>query len=169
MIKDPQNYPYKLIKQKIMAANPIPKSIGALAYGTGARVSELNLITKHDIIEKEGYLQITCHVLKKRNPTTENSSRVALIRLDEDWLVQPIRSLMEGKQDSDVLVPMYRMKIYRILVKEFGINPHGFRKIRATHLAQMGFTAHQLKHFFGWASVAPSDYYVRLNTEDLRY
>jgi len=61
------------------------------------------------------------------------------------------------------------MKIWRILNEAYGINPHGFRKIRATHLVQFGFSAHQLKHFFGWSSVAPSDYYVKLNTDDLNY
>jgi hypothetical protein len=33
----------------------------------------------------------------------------------------------------------------------------------------MGFSAYQLKSFFGWSSITPSDFYVKLNTKDLRY
>jgi len=169
MLKTPQLYSYKTIKEMITSASPQAQQIGALAYATGARVSELNKIKKQDIQERKEYLEITCPVLKKRKKEEQNLTRIALVRLDEKWLIEPILSLCENKKPSDVLVPMYRMKIYRILTQHYGINPHGFRKIRATNLAQMGFSAHQLKHFFGWSSVAPSDYYVRLNTDDLKY
>lgn len=168
--KEPQNYPYEKIKEKITnCTNPQAQSIAALAYASGARVSELNNIKKIDIQEREGYLRINCKVLKKRYKTKQNQTRIALVRLDETWLVEPIKRLSEGKQDEDILIPMYRMKIYRILTKHFGFNPHFFRALRATHLSQLGYSAHQLKHFFGWSSISPSDFYVGLNTEDLEY
>jgi len=170
--KKPQNYSYEKVKEKITnCSNPIAKQIGALAYASGSRVSELNKIKKIDIQEDKGgdYLNISCIVLKKKYKTKENQNRIAVVRLDEDWLVHPIMDLMRGKEDEDILIPMYRMKIYRILMKEFGFNPHFFRALRATHLSQLGYSAHQLKHFFGWSSISPSDYYVGLNTEDLKY
>ena len=170
MNKDPQNYSYENIKEMITNAKTSEaQQVGALAYATGARVSELISITRKDVKEDKDYMQISCPVLKKRIVTTENSTRIALVRGDEDWLVVPIRELCVGKQPTDLLVPYYRTKVYRLLIKNFEFNPHFFRKLRATHLAQKGFTAHQLKHFFGWASVSPSDYYVRLNTDDLKY
>lgn len=168
--KQPQNYSYEKIKEMISTCpNKEAQSIASLTYGTGARVSELNKIKKIDIQKEEHYLSINCVVLKKRYKTKQNQSRIALIRLDETWLVQPIERLMENKEDQDILIPMYRMKIYRILIKHFDFNPHFFRALRATHLSRMGLSAHQLKHFFGWSTIAPSDYYVGLNTGDIEY
>ena len=169
MLKTPQLYSYATMKDLITSAKPEAQQIGALAYATGARVSELNQITKQNVQERKDYLEITCKVLKKRKKEEQDLTRIALVRLDETWLVKPIMELCANKQPNDILVPMYRMKIYRILVEAYSINPHGFRKIRATNLAQLGFSAHQLKHFFGWSTVAPSDYYVKLNTDDLKY
>jgi len=157
------------MKELITSASSEAQQIGALAYATGARVSELNQITRQDIQVKKDYLEITCKVLKKRKKEEQDLTRIALVRLDENWLVDPIQKLCENKKPNEILIPMYRMKIYRILIETYGINPHGFRKIRATNLAQLGFSAHQLKHFFGWSTVAPSDYYVKLNTDDLEY
>jgi len=168
--KQPQNYTYNKIKEMITnCPNLQAQSIAALAYGTGARVSELNRIKKIDIHEEEGYLNINCFVQKKRYKTNTNQHRIAIIRLDETWLIEPINRLLEGKQDNDILIPLYRMKIYRILKKEFDFNPHFFRALRATHLSQLGYSAHKLKHFFGWSSIAPSDSYVGMNTADLKY
>lgn len=168
--KAPQNYSYEKVKEKITNCNNLEaQSIGALAYASGARVSELNHIKKIDIQEKGNYLRINCIVLKKRYKTKQNQNRTAVVRLDESWLIDPIKRLMENKQDEDILIPMYRMKIYRILIKHFNFNPHFFRALRATHLSQLGYSAHQLKHFFGWSSISPSDFYVGLNTEDLEY
>jgi len=166
----PQNYSYEKIKRMISNCdNKEAQSIAALAYGSGARVSELNHIKKIDVQTEGNYMLITCIVLKKRYKTKANQSRIALIRLDETWLTGPINRLLISKQDQDVLVPMYRMKIYRILMEHFGFNPHFFRALRATHLSRLGYSAHQLKNFFGWSSISPSDYYVGLNTEDLEY
>ena len=170
MLKKPQRYPYPLIKEMISNAPFEARQIGALAYATGARVSELNQITAGDLQYKEDFLEITCSVLKKRIKTNENTQRVALVRLDETWLIDPIKSLTKNKGPNDILLPYYRMKIYRILINVFGINPHGFRSIRATHLSTIHkFTAHQLKEFFGWSSISPSDFYVKLNTSNIRY
>jgi len=167
MIKKPQRYSYQLMKELITNATGQAKQIGALAYATGSRVSELNKITAGDIQVKDDYLQITCNVLKKRKQ--KDVTRTAIVRLDETWLIDPINELRKDKAPDEILIPMYRMKIWRILNNELGINPHGFRKIRATNLAQLGYTGHQLKNFFGWSSVAPSDFYVKLNVDDLKY
>ena len=169
MLTKPQRYPYRIIKDLISNAQGDARLVGALAYATGARVSELNKICAGDVQQKGEYLEITCPVLKKRKKTTENTQRIALVRLDEDWLVKPIKELMKGKEPDEILVPMYRMKIWRLLTNDLGINPHGFRKIRATNLSMLGFNAYQLKEFFGWSSISPSDFYVRLNTQNIKY
>jgi len=168
MLKDPQNYPYETIRTLISNLNESDKGIAALAYGTGARASELNQITQKCITTTADHLRITCPVLKKRGGA--QVSRIAVIRLDEQWLVDPIRALMAGKSADDRLVPYHRITIYKKLVAAMGINPHGFRKLRATHLAvKFKFTGQQLTHFFGWSRSDMADAYIKMNTEDIEY
>lgn len=166
---DPNRYTPERLEQIVKNCPPKISRIAALAYATGARVSELNKITKEDILENEGYLEISCPVLKKRKPSLKHIKRIALVRMDEEWLVNRIKQLIKITPDFKPLVDENRITLYRWLKENTGINPHGFRAIRATHLAKKGFTAHQLKQFFGWSSVTPSDFYVVLNTKDLRY
>ena len=169
MKHDPTDYPEDKLKQILITLPQTTQRMVALAYASGARVSELNQITKQDINENEGYLEIRCKVLKKKDAKEKNLKRTALVRLDETWLVEPIVQLCNSTEDNQPLIPLNRFKIYYQIKKATGLNPHMFRAIRASHLAKKGFTAHQLKQFFGWSSVSPSDYYVRLNVEDLRY
>jgi integrase len=169
MKQDPTHYPQSTLKELILSLPLTKRNIAILAYATGARVSELNKITPEDIKVNEGYLEISCKVLKKKKESEKNEKRIALIRLDEEWLVKPIQELVALTTPRTPLICYNRFQIYHWLKRGIGINPHMFRALRATHLAQKGYTAHQLKHFFGWSTVAPSDYYVKLNTKDLRY
>lgn len=169
MKHDPTDYPESKIKEMLLTTSYPTKNIIALAYGSGARVSELIKITKEDIAINENYLEIRCVVLKKRNAKEKNLKRVALIRLDETWLIEPIQELINLSEPLKPLIKWNRFKVYHEIKNATGLNPHMFRAIRATQLAKKGFTAHQLKQFFGWSSVSPSDFYVRLNVEDLRY
>lgn len=168
MLKDPQNYPYEMIQNLISTLQESDREIAALAYGTGARASELNQLRVKDITQTADHLRINCPVLKKR--TKAQVSRIAVIRLDETWLVEPILALMKGKDKDEILLPYHRITIYRKLISSMGINPHGFRKLRATHLAtKFKFTGQQLTHFFGWGRSDQADAYIKLNTEDIEY
>lgn len=169
MLTNPEKIPYTILKAQITALSPENQLIPVLAYGSGARVSELNQIKKSDIIIEGEYLTVTCKVLKKRKAF--NVFRRALIRLNETWLVDPIMNKVKSLSNpDDRLIPYSRITVFRKLKKLTGINPHGFRKLRATHLVQnYGFTAHQLKKFFDWSSIAPSDFYVKLNLDDIKY
>ena len=169
MKQDPTDYPEQRLKQILITLTQPTKSIVALAYASGARVSELIKIAPEDISTNEGYMEIRCIVLKKRDSKEKNLKRIALVRLDEAWVVEPIRELLLNALPNSTLIAWNRFKVYHEIKNATGLNPHMLRAIRATHLAQKGFTAHQLKQFFGWSSVSPSDFYVRLNVEDLRY
>jgi len=167
MLTNPQDYSYEKIKNMITNLPKQEQQIAALAYRTESRVSELNQLKKINFNKDNKYLKITCPVLKKR---TNLVSRLALIRLDEDWLVKPILELLENLQDDDLVLPYHRATIYRKLVTSMGINPHGFRKLRATHLVvKFGFNGQQLKKFFDWSRSDMADNYVKLNTKDIEY
>ena len=172
MLEHPETISYDQVKETITnIPNPEDQSMAALAYATGARVSELNQIKKKDFFQEETgqYLFIWCKVLKKRK--ISKVTRKAIVRMDETWLIKPIMGKVSGlKNDEDILFDYNRMFIYRHLVNATGWNPHGFRKLRATHLRKyFEFDAYQLKDFFEWSSIEPSGYYVKLDNREILY
>lgn len=172
MLKHPEKISYAEVKQKILnIPNPNDQSLAAFAYASGARESEINKITKEDIFSDDTntYLYMVCPVLKKRSK--HKVTRKALVRLDENWLVNPIlRAKNKCLKESDLIFPYNRMYIWRHLVKSTDWNPHGFRKLRATHLRKyFGFDAYKLKEFFEWSSIEPSAYYVKLDPKEIQY
>jgi len=172
MLEHPETISYDMVKKTISNIKiPLDRSMAALAYATGARVSELNKVKKKDFHQEETgkYLFIYCLVLKKRSKS--KVTRKAIVRMDETWLINPILNWASSfKNDEDILFDYNRMFIYRHLVSSTGWNPHGFRKLRATHLRKyFGFDAYQLKDFFEWSSIEPSGYYVKLDNKEILY
>lgn len=171
MLKHPETISYEQVKQTITnITSPTDQGLAALAYATGSRVSELNRITKKDIYKEETgqYYYIYCPVLKKRSKV--KIERKAILRADETWLVTPILNRANSLTENDVLFNFNRMYIWRHLVKATGWNPHGFRKLRATHLRRVfNFDAYQLQQFFDWKTIEPSSYYVKLDPREILY
>lgn len=92
----------------------------------------------------------------------------------EDWLIDNILEFANSyKEPTDIVFPIHRATIYKKLTSALEssgeqINPHGFRKLRATHLVKVfGFKHQQLKEFFGWSNSAQADSYVRLGLQDI--
>lgn len=195
MLKHPETISYEQVKQTITSIpNQIDQGLAALAYATGSRVSELNKITKEDIHKEETgqYYFIYCPVLKKNRKPREpkratpeeledykkklakwkpkHFERKAIVRADETWLLTPILNRANSLTEKQVLFDFNRMYIYRHLVKATNWNPHGFRKLRATHLRRVfGFDAYQLQQFFDWKTIEPSSYYVKLDPKEIMY
>lgn len=168
MLEHPEDWTLKQIQDIITTIpNPQTKALACLAYLTGARVSELNQITKEQILIEDDYLKVRCIVLKKRKQKTP--TRKIGGRLDEEWLVNPIIKYIDTCK-TETLFPYHRATIYKKLFKATGFNPHGFRKLRATHLRRYhNFDSYQLKKFFNWSSVTPSESYVGVDDRDILY
>lgn len=176
MLKEPQKISYEQLKQAIETIELLEtRALASFAYATGARVSELLLLESKDVYygqdNEKDYLFVSCPILKKRKIPLPR--RTPPVKLEEDWLVRPMVSwanLQEGK-----LFDFDRFKALRYLQKAVvingePINPHGFRKLRATHLRRYyHFDSYQLKKFFGWASIQPSEFYVGLDNQDILY
>jgi integrase len=187
MLRNPERISYESLKERITnITNLYDKALACLAYTSGSRASELNQIKRQDLVKETidniEYLSITVKVLKKKKTKLYSPDgtftliapqpffRRALVRMDEEWFTRPILEFAEHKQIDEVLFPIHRATIYKKLTSALAINPHGFRKLRATHLVQKyNYSGHQLQKFFGWSSSQPSDYYVRLNVSDLKY
>lgn len=179
MLKEPQKISYDQLKQAIEQIPVLEtRALASFAYATGARISELLLLQSKDVYfgsdEKEDYLFVSCPVLKKRTKEgQELPRRHPPVRLDEEWLVHPMVSWSNMCEGS--LFNMSRFTALRHLQKAVvingePINSHGFRKLRATHLRRyQGFDSYQLQHFFDWASIQPSEHYVKLDGKDILY
>lgn len=175
MLKHPENISYEQTKQAITQLTEQEQSLPATAYATGGRVSELIQLKKKDfrVNPETNYLQIYCRVLKKRKKGIVE--RMAVVRMDETWLVTPILNKVNSMPNpDDFLFPFHRATIYKKLVKIViggePINPHGFRKLRATHLHKVfGFDAYQLRSFFEWRDISPSTSYVGVDKKEILY
>lgn len=169
MLKHPENYLYEDIKNKIIAM-PLQefKICLCLLYGCGVRVSELNQIEAENILEtidKKGRAILRIHSVTLKNKT-DHERFIPIYIEEEPWLADPLIEYKKGITGR--LFPIHRATIWRWCVKNFGINPHGFRKIRLTHLVtEFNFSDQQLTKFAGWTDSRPAKAYVRLNIEDI--
>jgi integrase len=181
MLKHPETISYQQIQNTINNLTGTTQELAATAYATGSRVSELNQIKKSDIQinpNNKNYLTINCIVLKKnrKNKTRRTHERQALVRVDETWLTTPILNRANSLTNpDDLLFNLSRATIWRkltqgVIINGVQINPHGFRHLRATHLRKyFSFDSYQLQKFFGWSSIAPSSFYVGLDTKEIEY
>lgn len=169
MLTHPENYSYNEIKDTITMAPTLQlRAMLSIAYGCGVRVSELNQIKGSNIKRTKDrrdrqILRIYTPTLKNRN---DHSRFIPIYRLDEGWLIGMILEYKENR--PGVLFPYHRSTIWRWLKKYNDINPHGYRKIRLTHLVtEFGFSDQQLVKFAGWSDSRPAKDYVKLNLEDI--
>jgi site-specific recombinase XerD len=172
MLKRPENISYEQVKEAIASLPLNEQALPALAYATGSRVSELNHIKKKDFHQTETYLEIYCPVLKKRDNIKHE--RKAVVRLDETWLTTPILNYIKNLSPEETLFPLHRATIFRklkqIKIGNEYVNPHGYRKLRATHLhLYFGFDAYRLKSFFEWKDISPSSSYVGIDKREILY
>jgi len=169
MLEHPENYGYDEIKELITTAKTVQlRAMLSILYGCGVRVSELNQIQGSYIkktIDKKGrkILRVYSPTLKNR---TDHSRFIPIYSEDEGWLIELIYGYSSEK--PGILFPLHRATIWRQLKKLTQINPHGYRKIRLTHLVtEFGFTDQQLVKFAGWSDSRPAKAYVKLNLEDI--
>jgi integrase len=172
-LKHPEVYSYSEIKDKITGQIVVEyKAFFALMYATGGRVSEvLSIEAGHIQLVKDGkdrdILRVYSSTLKKREDSQSKSRFVAINVADEQWLTDIIYSYSSNIV-TGLLFTQHRATIWRWAYKVLGFNPHGLRKVRATHLATVfDFDGQQLKRFFNWSSSNMADYYVGLKLEDI--
>jgi len=146
------------------------KALIALEYLTGARVSELLAIKRlhierKNIIGKDFLVINQMRVLKRRKPML----RTVLILIEkEKELCQIAINYIDSIGMEDRLFPMTRQRAWQIIDKHTGYFNHFFRHMRTTHLTvDYGFTAQELKKFFGWASSKMADSYSHLQVIDI--
>ena len=104
--------------------------------------------------------------LKKKRHQSKTKNIPIIISKEKALVDIFIKHLNTIDLDTTIF-PITRQRAYQILIKADLFN-HYMRHLRLTNLVvKYGFSAHQLKHFVNWVSIAPSDIYVHLNVEEL--
>ena len=174
ILRNPETISYEELQHKItIIPNKKTKALCCLLYASGCRVSEALQIKRQDLyfrtIKDKEYLVIRAPILKK-GKSVSLPFRQALVSMEEEWLVVPILEHADPLTEDALLFPIDRSTAYRYVMRFVGFNPHGFRKLRATHLAvKYKFTDQQLVRFFGWSNSMPASIYTKLNVEDIAY
>ncbi len=167
-LKHPERYSYELMRSKIESCLTLKmQALLCLLYGCGVRVSEANKVQKEDIreikLKERPVLRVYSPTLKNRS---DHNRFIYLLLEKENWIAQPL--IKYAQLSQGILFPYDRRTIHTWVVKETGINPHGFRAIRGCHLvSEFGFTDQQLTKFMGWTDSRPAKYYIKLRGEDI--
>ena len=153
-------------------------AICSALYITGGRASEVATIRLKDITFEEGWIYIRLNNRKnKKNPRKEIMARLDIEEVFLKWLVKYYKYRLNMSNDlDDPLFPMLkgdvclsRQAVYNMTTKYIGINPHFFRKLRASHLLEYyELDVKALQQYLGWASVLSSEPYLRISKAGIK-
>ncbi len=164
---------YKLQNIRPSESSNIPRdrALISLLYLTGSRISELLVlkrwqISKQNIQDTDFLVLEKMPVLKRR---TDNIVRTVLIPIEkEKELCKLVVEYINQIQPEEKIFSFTRVRAWQIVKEITGKFNHYFRHSRVTHLITIyGFSAQELKKFFGWASSKMADTYSHLDITDI--
>ncbi len=146
---------------------------------TGCRVSELLSIRKKDVQRfyqtKKSEDAVVSHLLvdiKTEKNKVQHHRKVAASYLIYKPLIDLLYAYIDNVfygEETDLLFPLDRSHVWRLCKFYYGVHysPHWFRHFGATFDAKFGYGVHMLQKKYGWASIASSQPYMHLNTQDI--
>lgn len=147
------------------------RALFSFLYLTGCRISEVVRKTKVEDLSlvKENdreFLLIKLHISKRKKDIYRNvpipfDKHKGLIAFIQDYI--KTNSLTE----LDYLFKISRVTAYRLCKAQLGFRTHFLRHIRASHLAELGFSDQELRLYFGWSDSRPASIYTHLNWRGL--
>lgn len=166
-------------KSKIIFRN---LAMASALYITGGRASEVAHIRVRDVSFEDGWIYIKLINRKnKKNPTKEIMANLEIEQVFLNWLVKYYKYRISVVNDMDeplfptiinnieynIFLP--QQSVYNHITKYVGINPHFFRKLRASHLLEYyGFDIKPLQQYLGWSSVLSSEPYLRISKSGIK-
>lgn len=170
--------------------NPLAKArlifrnlaICSALYITGGRASEVANIRLRDITFEDNWIYIkTDNRKNKKRQKKEIMANLEVEKVFLKWLVKyyqyrlkmnedletPLFPNMNGEKEYNVCLS--QQAIYWTTTQYIGLNPHFFRKLRASHLMEyFDFTPKELQQYIGWASFVSSEPYVILSKSGIK-
>jgi len=151
------------------------RTLIALLYLTGARISELLTVKKNqfEYAFDRGvkYLIINNVPTLKSRSKSESKYRPFFLRKDfEEPFINHVRAWLNELISDDELVFKINPSRSHQIVKEYtGKFPHYFRHVRSIDLVRYyGFNSYWLQRWHGWARINSAEAYVKLLGEDLK-
>ncbi len=153
------------------------KTLFAVLYETGARVSEVVRLRIGDLAVDEYGFKVTIRRSKSEERTVRVIEYAPLLReyLDElhpfpddpeAWLFPQKRNLKKHVTRQEVWnVMSYYAK--QLGFEKYGLHPHLFRHVRAYELLQRGLSEKYLLTIFGWRTREMIDVYAKLLPSDV--
>ena len=150
------------------------KVIIELLYATGARISEIENLTRENIDLDEGYITIQDNKERRERicPLTEHSGRLLSLYLREnrtDTLL-PCRTEVFAHGAKRTLNRWVNDRLKRITIElELPlITCHSIRHTIATHLLKKGADIREVQEFLGHSRIKNTEVYTRIFPDDLR-
>ena len=167
--RKPKSLPGTLTPKEVEILLTTPKNLKhrtilALIYSAGLRISEVTRIRISDIHSDEGYIFVKCAKGKKDRRTVLS---VQLLHLLRQYYREYRTSywLFEGAEGGQYSVSSIT-KIFRKAVKDSKINPwatvHTLRHSFATHLIQSGVNLRYVQQLLGHSSPKTTQIYTHL-------
>jgi len=147
--------------------NPRDQFYLCLTYLTGGRVGEVIDIkpTDIDITERNGIKVLVISMKNEKAKRFRQKMIPIRFDLEGDFIALIMRYILNVK--GTLFGFKTRQRGWQIF-RKYGLNPHFFRHLRATHMVQYrGYKSHQMNQFFGWSDMRSSSKCVHLNWEDL--
>ena len=145
-----------------------------LFYSSGIRLNELVNLNLNDLDFKRGIVKVLGKGNKEREATLTNEA----IRILKSYLIT--RTLWRGNKSKAVFLSRTGTRITKMNIqrnierygKEAGINkkvtPHMLRHSIATHYLNAGMDIRKIQNFLGHESLASTQIYTHLVTDDQR-
>lgn len=169
---DPGKLPsYKEVKYLIDAAkNPRDRAAVYFLWESGARVGEFLSLDWQDIALTGDLIRVDLD-----GKTGKRTIPVKECREDletwKNWQKDGLNPVISSLQGGDRLAySSFQQQLKRLKERaevDCKVNPHAFRKSRATYLASHGANVFQLMEFFGWSKAETAKTYVRLAQSDV--
>ena len=166
-------------KEKIVNRN---LALISALYITGGRASEVSEIKLKDISFEDSWIYI--RLINRKNKINKRKEIMADFDIEKPfikWLVKYYHyrinqtddletylfPMMQGEVEYDT--PLRQTAIYNNTTRYVGINPHFFRKLRASHLLEYyGLGVKELQQYLGWSSVLSSEPYLRISKSGIK-
>lgn len=167
LLKEPIPNPNEIINLAITCLNERNKALFILGYLSGGRISELLEITKMHFQHKN--VDGRDLILIKNLPNRKNKERhfkdipIPIDNSFEKELFSMAWNYIDNLYPDRKIFDFTKIRAYQILKKDFDVNPHYLRHVRATHLVtEYNFNSSQLESFMGWSDARPAKHYVQL-------
>lgn len=156
-------------EQLLVGQSEEMKAIIALLYLTGARISEILLLTPRNITDLEDEVKITVISKKRKKGKKEKGkpyehTRTLTFKKDSPFINHVLDFSLDCVMGFGLDEKMFRLSRqlvgYYIWKVSKTVSPHCFRHSRLQKLADKGASTKQIQHFAGHASITSSEPYI---------